>query len=589
MFLLPYLLKVSLLLAALTLGYRWLIQFETFSHLNRALLWLNVLAAWSLPLIPLANWGPVEVQQEFHRTLPELAAAVPKVAPSIAAIRIDSASLGTPGTQAWGLVDWLLLIYCVGVGFMVAKFLYQVTGLLRALYKHPAERLENGVRLVRDEGTPSPYSFFHWVMCNPEKYTPTELQHILLHESEHARQGHSLDLLLVEMQRILLWFNPFAWVHQRLVQGNLEYLADRAVLENGFQRKDYQISLLKTAFRTNEPPLTNSFAQSLLKKRIKMMNRKPSPRWVAAKYACLLATLYLSSAFVAPYKSKIVAVVPMALQPMVQALVTEPEPTQVVVPAVEVPYPDSLQEVTVPIPQETKVPLPDTTPALKSKWVQMKGDTLFWTIPAMATWDEISLIQEDFNKFGARMRINELKFDPLQQFITRIAVHTNSTGGGSSGTGNNSSDDEYSPIKGYSGYVLGGGVGMGQRPPEPLLSHYNQSYQEALAFQKAHKSEYVEDKLMKEFQEKGINLRTHSYSKAFFEGNSQAEKLEKFGLGKTIDNKLQVTGKHLGASFYLDGQPSTMQEVNTVPIDKIREVSIGEDRNDKKYILVFTN
>lgn len=55
--LLPYLLKVSLLLAVLTLAYRWLIQYETFSKVNRVLLWLNVAAAWTLPLIPLARLG----------------------------------------------------------------------------------------------------------------------------------------------------------------------------------------------------------------------------------------------------------------------------------------------------------------------------------------------------------------------------------------------------------------------------------------------------------------------------------------------------------------------------------------------------
>lgn len=589
MLLLPYLLKVSLLLAALTLAYRWLIQFETFSHLNRALLWLNVLAAWTLPLIPLASWGPVEVQQEFHRTLPELVAAVPSVAPTLVTIGTQSASKGTSGTSVWELVDWLMLVYCLGAGVMLVRFLSQVVSLWRTLKRHPAEQIGKGVWLVRNEGTPSPYSFLYWVVCDPEKHTSPELQHILLHESEHIRQGHSLDLLLAEVQRILLWFNPFAWVHQRLVQENLEYLADRAVLASGFERKGYQISLLKTALRTNQPPLTNSFAQSLLKKRIKMMNRKPSCRLVWGKYALLLAALYVSAAFVAPYKSKIVAAVPTALQPMVHALVTEPAPTQAVVPVVEVPSPGISQEVDESIPQESKVPLPDTVSALKSMWVQMKGDTLFWTIPAMATWDEISLIKADFEKFGAKVMINELKYDPMQQFITRIAIHTISGGEGSSGTGNNSSDDDYSPIKGYSGYVLGGGVGMGQLPPEPLLSRYNRSFQEALTFKEVHKSEYVEDKLMKEFQEKGINLGSHSYSKAFFEGNSQAEKFAKLGVGKSIDNKLQVTGKHLGATFYLDGQPSTMQEVNTVPIEKIREVSIGEDRNHKKYLLVFTN
>lgn len=34
----PYLLKVSLLLAVATLCYRWMVQFESYSRLNRALL-----------------------------------------------------------------------------------------------------------------------------------------------------------------------------------------------------------------------------------------------------------------------------------------------------------------------------------------------------------------------------------------------------------------------------------------------------------------------------------------------------------------------------------------------------------------------
>ncbi|MPR32959.1 M56 family metallopeptidase [Salmonirosea aquatica] len=586
--LLYYLLKVSLLLAALTLGYRWLIQFETFSGINRALLWLNVLAAWSLPWIPLASWGPVEVQQEFHRTLPEIVNAVPTVAPPIAAISLEPVSTGTQGTPVWELADWLLLIYLVGAGIMLARLLYHLGGLFRMLWRHPVERLENGVSMLRHKGTLSPFSFFHWVVCNPEKHTPAELQHILLHEFEHARKGHSLDLLLAEIQRILLWFNPFAWMHQRLVQENLEYLADRAVLDHGFERKYYQVSLLKTVMRTNEPPLTNSFAQSLLKKRIKMMNRKPSNYWVAGKYACLLATLYLSSAFVAPYKSKIVVAVPEAMQPVVDALMTETETTKGV-PQAETPSPILPEKVVEPVAQEARVPQSDTASATKSKWTQMKGDTLFWTIPATATWDEISVIKGDFNKFGAKMSINELKYDPMQQFITSIVVHTISGGGGSSGTGNNSSDDAYSPIKGYSGYVLGGGVGLGQLPPEPLLSRYNQNYQEALALKKAHESEYVEDKLMKEFDEKGIQMGRASYPSAFFEGKNQAEKLEKLGVGKSIDNKLQITGRNMGAVFYLDGQLSSMQELNTLLFDKVKQIVIGEDRQDKKYIMIYTN
>ena len=75
--LIPYLMKVSLVLAVLTLAYRWLIQFETFSKLNRMLLWLNVAAAWALPLVSLPSWGPVEVQTEFHHSIPKVVGKLP--------------------------------------------------------------------------------------------------------------------------------------------------------------------------------------------------------------------------------------------------------------------------------------------------------------------------------------------------------------------------------------------------------------------------------------------------------------------------------------------------------------------------------
>lgn len=103
--LLPYLLKVSLLLAVLTLAYRWLIQFETFSKVNRVLLWLNVAAAWTLPLIPLASWGPTEVQHEFHQTLPIIALAIPVASTNISSQSLAPTLLSTEVFPTWGVAN----------------------------------------------------------------------------------------------------------------------------------------------------------------------------------------------------------------------------------------------------------------------------------------------------------------------------------------------------------------------------------------------------------------------------------------------------------------------------------------------------
>ena len=110
---------------------------------------------------------------------------------------------------------------------------------------------------------------------------------------------------------------------RRLEMDAVRHLADRAVLDNGFEKKQYQYNLLNAAMHAQELPLTNSFAQSLLKKRIKMMNRKPSHYLVWSKYVALLALIYVSSAFVAPYREQIVELAPEVIRPLVKPLVGE--------------------------------------------------------------------------------------------------------------------------------------------------------------------------------------------------------------------------------------------------------------------------
>ena len=222
------------------------------------------------------------------------------------------------------------------------------------------------------------------------------LRNIIAHEAEHARQWHSADLLLAEIQKICLWFNPFAWIHQKLVQENLEYLADRAVLDNGFEKKQYQYNLLNTAMRAQELPLTNSFAQSLLKKRIKMMNRKPSHYLVWMKYAGLIALIYLSSAFVAPYREQIVELAPELIKPLVGEVVASAGTGENSV------VNTAKSEEASPVPLHAKLAneIPDTTKtpgksSVKIKGIMMRNDTLYWAITPLMTWDEINRMKPE--------------------------------------------------------------------------------------------------------------------------------------------------------------------------------------------------
>ncbi|MBQ9672230.1 MAG: hypothetical protein IJV34_05195 [Prevotella sp.] len=78
-----------------------------------------------------------------------------------------------------------------------------------------------------------------------------------------------------------------------------EYQADRSVLRSGIDENEYQLLLIRKATSTGLQPVErsnlfalprveNAFNQSPIKRRFKMMYRKPSRRWVALKAAYLL-------------------------------------------------------------------------------------------------------------------------------------------------------------------------------------------------------------------------------------------------------------------------------------------------------------
>jgi beta-lactamase regulating signal transducer with metallopeptidase domain len=571
-----YFMKVSLLLAVLTLGYRWLIQFETFSKLNRALLWLNVLAAWSLPLIPLADWGPVEVQAEFHQTIPKIAKVVPEVRQEIATFNPAPSVLNRQHLPQWDIMNVISMIYLAGVACMVSVFLFQISGLLRQLWKSPSRKSENGVIFISDERNVSPYSFFKWVIYNPKNHAQSTLEHILAHETEHVLQWHSLDLLFTEIQRIVLWFNPFAWYHQRLVQANLEYLADKAVIDAGCEKKEYQFDLLRTVMQNRELPLTSSFAQSLLKKRIRMMNKKPSHYLVCGKYVMLIGLLYLSSAFVAPYTVKVAEFIPPML---IGTVMEEDQPVFAAIKDEDKKQEEAPKEIK---PKSEKVisdSLPND-PEQKVKGILIKNDTLYWAISPLTTWDEISKIRKVINEFGGEIHINSLQYDPLQTYITSISVHTRAKG--SSGSGSNGSG-EFAPITGFSGYILVNGIGIGQLPPEPLYKEIQDDVKKALVLMDQNKISYFQYKLTKSL---GPNSSTE-FGPKIFEGKLAPEYLLKYGVGKSPDNTFLITKMYENADVYLNTKPSTLAELNTLPFDKLEKVGIIEETGGKKHVIIY--
>ncbi|WP_439583946.1 M56 family metallopeptidase [Dyadobacter bucti] len=577
--LIPYLFKVSILLTALTLGYRWLVRFETFSVVNRILLWFNVAASWTLPLAPLPAWGPIKVQTEFHEYLPRLienlsVTSETKVSPSI--ITADSSNVIV---QKWQLTDWLLAIYFTGLILSIAIFLFQISRLLLRLWPLPAQKLHNGIVLVKDEKNVSPYSFFGRIILNPMQHSNLALQHILAHETEHIRQYHSLDLLAAEFQRILLWFNPSAWFHKKLVDENLEYLADNAVLKNGFEKKAYQIHLLGVTLQTGDLPLTHNFAQSMLKMRIKMMNRQRSKLWASGKYLLLIALLYLSSAFIAPYQDKVIEALPEAIRPVVETLVVEGKPSSVL----QKEDSSELKKPTTIRLDSLKSQPDDILKFGNSPWIIKNKKTLYWAISPLATIAEIHNMSLEIRNFAGEMNINSISYDPLQLFITSLNVKINTQGAAGEG---GQEEDKYTPVKGYSGSISkNGSLTMGGLPPEPLLNKIETDYQKALELKQENEARFFEKDLESKIDGP---FSGSTYTKDYLEGPRRDAIYQKLGFGVSSENTLHITSIHKFGEFYLNGKPTGLATLNTIPMEWFIKLNIIQDDHGKKYFLVYT-
>ena len=103
----------------------------------------------------------------------------------------------------------------------------------------------------------------------------------------HIKQGHTWDLLFFELMRIIGWFNPLVYVYQSRTAELHEFIADAHVGKD-FKSEHYQ-QLLSQVFQTEHISFINQFfTQSLIKKRIVMLQKSKSKKVWQLKYLLLV-------------------------------------------------------------------------------------------------------------------------------------------------------------------------------------------------------------------------------------------------------------------------------------------------------------
>ncbi|WP_431241660.1 hypothetical protein ACQ9BO_16820 [Flavobacterium sp. P21] len=100
------------------------------------------------------------------------------------------------------------------------------------------------------------------------------------------------------------WFNPIIWLYKKAIAQNLEFIADKEAAKKLSDKRAYQYTLLKITTHESCIAITNHFYQSLIKKRIVMLNKNQSRKRNSWKYYVVIPALV---AFVLLFQIEVIA------------------------------------------------------------------------------------------------------------------------------------------------------------------------------------------------------------------------------------------------------------------------------------------
>ena len=242
---------------AVLLGfYHLLLEREKMHHFKRFYLLLSLVLSLVIPFVSL----PVS-QGALSETI------------LLSPVMIDmTAKFGRVDTNS--LIFILGGIYTFAVLMLAVRFAVNISAFISKVRLGTIVYCKEA-RLVLLEEDVVPHSFLLYIYLSKKEYDDHAIERELyIHELEHVRQRHTLDIIFIEILKIIFWFNPLLYYYKRAIQLNHEFLADEKVICTFKEISYYQNLLLNRASGARGLHLASSFNYLLTKKRFIMMTKK---------------------------------------------------------------------------------------------------------------------------------------------------------------------------------------------------------------------------------------------------------------------------------------------------------------------------
>ncbi len=257
---LTYLFIASVLMSVFYSYYLLVLKRETCFQFNRFYLLSTTTLSLIFPLIKI----PVPAENA-PPTLHNLAEIV---------ITVES---GMNSGSLFSIELVLYSLYLLGIGVSLTLLVQRFWQIAKFVRQASAKENLGTYTLVPTDGKLPTSSFFNYLFWDDRMVLGRiSKAQMIAHERCHIEQKHSIDLMIMELIKVVLWFNPLVYFISRDLVQTHEYLADRAALASG-NTKDYKRLMLSQVLNTRLA-FAHSFFHSPIKNRINMLTSKSNQR-----------------------------------------------------------------------------------------------------------------------------------------------------------------------------------------------------------------------------------------------------------------------------------------------------------------------
>lgn len=248
--------------------YYCIFKEQTHFKWSRVFLISGIVTVFLIPFIPKEIFNPA-IQTIPTVQLPEM-------------VLTQVTNVKSVQISWWNLIVWGYFLVSITVIFRNILMMVLLAFNLR----------KQGKKEINDilfYESPHPYSFsFMGKIYLQNDLDEDEQKLVLKHELVHKEKHHYIDVLIIDLLKAILWINPFTHLTKKALVEIHEYEADTLV-SNEKNKIEYQKLLVAKAFNIKKENIIQPFIkQSILKRRIMMINKERSSNKSKMRYALLL-------------------------------------------------------------------------------------------------------------------------------------------------------------------------------------------------------------------------------------------------------------------------------------------------------------